>query len=146
MNFFDVAGIKDTDSFFAELDREFYRKFPEEWGKGEQTIKHLGYTKIIQGNQDYYIRQRGENEKSTPSYIGVDGYHIWEVGRYYIVKYHDFNMRDVEMSSQTLQDNVNSEEHTITINQDGTIGKLKLIRIEVSEEDDKLIFEVVEDG
>lgn len=145
MNFFQAAGIKDTDSFFRMLDREYYKANPEEWDKeGEFIVKGLDYTKIIQGNQDFHIRKREKGERSTAEYIERDGYHVWEAGREYDVKHHDFNMRDVEMSGQVSEGNRHKEEHAITINPDGIIGRIRLIYIEIGKEEDKLIFEVVE--
>ena len=154
---FSITDL-DTDKFFAELDRDYYKAFPEQWNNEEDFfIQHPDYTAIIEGQGNSHKRRRQAGEKVTSRFIKRDGYHLWEVIRSYIVNHHDSKMREVSLSNQTELVNVDkkssqvSETHQVGISQAGIIGKLRLIDIKVGRWrlfggpiDDELVFKKVE--
>ena len=156
-DFFGITGL-DQDKLFAELDRDYYRAFPEQWDNEDDFfIQHPDYTAIIAGQGKSHKRHRQAGEKVTSQFIKRDGYHLWKVGRIYYVKHHDSKMREVSLSNQTELVNVNkkssqvSETHQVGISQVGVIGKLRLIDIKVGRWrlwadpiDDELVFERIE--
>ena len=154
---FGITGL-DTDKLFAELDKDYYKAFPDQWDNEENFfIQHPDYTAIIKGQGNSHKRRRQAGEKVTSRFIRRDGYHLWEVGRLYYVKHHDSKTREVSLSNQTELVNVDkkssrvAETHQVSISQDGIIGQLRLIDIKVGRWQlfgdpiyDELIFEKVE--
>ena len=149
-NFFQLTGL-DKDSLFAELDRDYYKAYPEQWDNSEEElfISHPDYTAIIEGQGNSHKRQRQKGEEVTTEYVKRDGYYAWKAGRLYTVKHHDSKMREVSLSEQTRELDKVSEGYEVGINRDGIIGKLKLIDIKVGKKPlfgnlyDELIFENV---
>lgn len=151
----DIFGILGMDSLakdnlFDELDRDYYKTYPELWDKEEEFfLSHEGYTAIVEGKTDRYKRLRKPREQVTSQYIKRDNYHLWKVGRVYIVKHHSGKIRQVSLSSQDVRVSGNvSECHQVGINRDNIIGKLQLVDIKVGKRrmfgklpNDELVFE-----
>ncbi len=148
-NFLSLSGL-GGDDFWAELDREYYKAFPDQWGTDSDLfISGLDYTDVIEGKRNNHFRQREINEKVTSNFIERDGYHVWEVDRIYLVKPHTQPMRESTITDQTKKDKVISEGYSVGITPDNIIGKLKLVNIVVGKKRlfekgpiyDELIFE-----
>jgi hypothetical protein len=132
----------DTDSFFAELDKDFYKEFPGQWEQeSEFFIQHQDYTDILDGKRDSHTRLRQKGEKATHTSIGRDGYRLWEVGRTYTIKAVNSPMRQIKLGAREILGGNCLEKFTISVDSSGIIGRLRLVAIKPGKQSDELVFE-----
>ena len=137
--------LQFNDNFWAELDRDFYKKFPEEWdSEGDFFVKGITYTEILQGKRNSSERDKNKGEKLDNIGIKRDGYYVWKIGKTYLVKPHDKSLRTVLVEQKQNEDGTISETHSVSIVDSDIIGKLKLVAVKEYITMFELFFEVVE--
>lgn len=107
----------EADDFWADLNDDYYKAYPEQWENSPFYADGPGFLKILNGVITMFDRKLRHTERIVDGAIVRAGRKIWETGRIYRVRAEPFvepSLGEIKLVSIELKSGLDTGAATLT--------------------------------